>query len=87
MTPRSPNLESGTLNFSMSTTLIPDAAGEPIPPRIQPTPAAAGTPALWPVAERKLLVDGLTRVELLAHPILGKQYAGDYIFQAGQPPL
>ena len=38
-----------------------------------------------PVAERKLLVDGLTRAELLAHPILGKQYAGDYIFQAGQP--
>jgi hypothetical protein len=21
----------------------------------------------------------------LAHPILGKQYAGDYVFQAGQP--
>jgi 5,5'-dehydrodivanillate O-demethylase oxygenase subunit len=38
-----------------------------------------------PVAERKLLVDGLTRAELLAHPILGKQYAGEYIFQAGQP--
>jgi 5,5'-dehydrodivanillate O-demethylase len=39
-----------------------------------------------PVAERKLLVDGLPRAELLAHPILGKQYAGDYVFQAGQPP-
>jgi 5,5'-dehydrodivanillate O-demethylase len=39
-----------------------------------------------PVAERKLLVDGLSRAELLAHPILGKQYAGEYIFQAGQPP-
>jgi len=38
-----------------------------------------------PVAERKLLVEGLTRAELLAHPILGKQYAGEYIFQAGQP--
>jgi len=38
-----------------------------------------------PVAERKLLVDGLTRAELLAHPILGHHYAGDYVFQAGRP--
>jgi len=38
-----------------------------------------------PVAERKLLVDGLPRAELLKHPILGHHYAGEYIFQAGQP--
>ena len=38
-----------------------------------------------PVAERKLLVDGLTQAELLAHPILGRHYAGDYVFQAGRP--
>jgi 5,5'-dehydrodivanillate O-demethylase len=38
-----------------------------------------------PVAERRLLVDGLTRAELLKHPILGHHYAGDYVFQAGRP--
>ena len=26
-----------------------------------------------------------TRAELLAHPILGHHYAGDYVFQAGRP--
>ncbi len=39
-----------------------------------------------PVAERRILTEGLSREELLKHPILGKQYAGEYIFQAGQPP-
>jgi 5,5'-dehydrodivanillate O-demethylase len=38
-----------------------------------------------PVAERKLLIEGLTREEFLRHPILGRQYQGEYIFQAGQP--
>jgi 5,5'-dehydrodivanillate O-demethylase len=39
-----------------------------------------------PIAERRILTEGLSREELLKHPILGKQYAGEYIFQAGQPP-
>ena len=38
-----------------------------------------------PVAERDLLINGLTRDEFLRHPLLGRQYAGDYVFQAGQP--
>ena len=47
--------------------------------------AAANHGVKLPVAERKLLVDGLTRAELLAHPILGHHYAGDYVFRAGRP--
>jgi hypothetical protein len=30
-------------------------------------------------------VDGLSRTELLAHPILGHHYSGEYVFQAGRP--
>jgi 5,5'-dehydrodivanillate O-demethylase len=38
-----------------------------------------------PVAERRYLTGSLPRAELLKHPILGKQYEGEYPFQAGQP--
>ena len=38
-----------------------------------------------PVAERRYLTESLTRDELLKHPVLGKQYQGEYPFQAGQP--
>jgi 5,5'-dehydrodivanillate O-demethylase len=38
-----------------------------------------------PIAEREYLTESRPRAELLQHPVLGKQYAGDYIFQAGQP--
>jgi len=37
-----------------------------------------------PIAARHLFTEGLTREQLLAHPILGKHLA-DYPFQAGQP--
>jgi 5,5'-dehydrodivanillate O-demethylase oxygenase subunit len=37
------------------------------------------------VAERRYLTESLGREELLRHPILGKQYQGEYPFQAGQP--
>jgi 5,5'-dehydrodivanillate O-demethylase len=38
-----------------------------------------------PVAERRYLTESLNREELLKHPVLGKQYMGEYPFQAGQP--
>ena len=38
-----------------------------------------------PVAERRYLTESLSRAELLRHPVLGKQYEGEYPFQAGQP--
>lgn len=38
-----------------------------------------------PVAERHYLTASIPRAELLKHPILGKQYQGEYPFQAGQP--
>ena len=38
-----------------------------------------------PVAERKLLTEGLTREELMRHPIHGRQLTEGYPFQAGQP--
>ena len=38
-----------------------------------------------PVAERRFLTESLSREELLNHPVLGKQYQGEYPFQAGQP--
>jgi 5,5'-dehydrodivanillate O-demethylase oxygenase subunit len=38
-----------------------------------------------PVAERKLLTEGVTRVQLARHPILGRQLTEGYPFQLGQP--
>ena len=38
-----------------------------------------------PVAERKLLTEGLPLVELAKHPILGRQLTEGYPFQVGQP--
>jgi 5,5'-dehydrodivanillate O-demethylase len=38
-----------------------------------------------PIAERRFLTDSVPREELLRHPVLGKQYEGEYPFQAGQP--
>ena len=38
-----------------------------------------------PIAERKILTEGLTRDELLKHPLFGRQLTGDYVFQFGQP--
>ena len=38
-----------------------------------------------PVAEREILTEGVTREELLKHPLLGKQLTGGFPFQAGQP--
>ena len=46
---------------------------------------ALNTGVPLPVAERRYLTESLTRGELLKHPILGKQYEGEYPFQAGQP--
>ena len=39
-----------------------------------------------PIAERKLLTEGLTREELANHPIHGRQLTEGYPFQQGQPP-
>ena len=39
-----------------------------------------------PIAERGLLIDGVTRDELARHPILGRQLTEGYPFQTGQPP-
>jgi 5,5'-dehydrodivanillate O-demethylase oxygenase subunit len=39
-----------------------------------------------PVAERKILTEGLTREELANHPIHGRQLTDGYPFQQGQPP-
>jgi 5,5'-dehydrodivanillate O-demethylase len=38
-----------------------------------------------PVAERKLLIEGLPRAELAKHPVLGRQLTEGYPFQIGQP--
>jgi 5,5'-dehydrodivanillate O-demethylase oxygenase subunit len=38
-----------------------------------------------PVADRKYLVDGVTREELMRHPVLGKHLTDGYPFQIGQP--
>jgi 5,5'-dehydrodivanillate O-demethylase len=38
-----------------------------------------------PIAERKLLTEGLTREELANHPIHGRQFTEGYPFQQGQP--
>jgi 5,5'-dehydrodivanillate O-demethylase oxygenase subunit len=38
-----------------------------------------------PVADRKYLVDGVTREELERHPVLGKHLTEGYPFQIGQP--
>ncbi len=38
-----------------------------------------------PIAERELLTKGITREESFRHPVLGRQFAGDYPFHAGQP--
>jgi len=38
-----------------------------------------------PVAERKLLIEGLPLAELAKHPILGRQLTQGYPFQVGQP--
>lgn len=38
-----------------------------------------------PVAERKLLTEGLALKDLLRHPIHGRQLTEDYPFQLGQP--
>jgi len=38
-----------------------------------------------PVAERKLLIEGVTREELARHPVLGRQLIEGYPFQVGQP--
>ena len=38
-----------------------------------------------PIAERKLLTEGLTREELVKHPIHGRQLTHGYPFQQGQP--
>ncbi len=46
---------------------------------------AANVRVPLPVAERRYLTASLPRAELLKHPILGKQYEGEYPFQAGQP--
>jgi 5,5'-dehydrodivanillate O-demethylase oxygenase subunit len=46
---------------------------------------AANVGVRLPVAERRFLTESLSREELLKHPVLGKQYEGEYPFQAGQP--
>jgi len=46
---------------------------------------AANVSVRLPVAERRFLTESLSREELLKHPVLGKQYSGEYPFQAGQP--
>jgi 5,5'-dehydrodivanillate O-demethylase oxygenase subunit len=38
-----------------------------------------------PIAERRYLTESISREELVSHPVLGKQYLGEYPFQAGQP--
>ncbi|MBV9743603.1 MAG: aromatic ring-hydroxylating dioxygenase subunit alpha [Acidobacteriia bacterium] len=38
-----------------------------------------------PVAERKLLTEGVTLEELARHPVLGRQLVDGYPFQTGQP--
>src|SRR5215472_14663708 len=38
-----------------------------------------------PIAERKVLTEGLTREQLLKHPIYGRQLTEGYPFQLGQP--
>ncbi|MBV8842563.1 MAG: aromatic ring-hydroxylating dioxygenase subunit alpha [Bryobacterales bacterium] len=38
-----------------------------------------------PIAERKVLTEGLTREQLLNHPIYGRQLSEGYPFQLGQP--
>ena len=38
-----------------------------------------------PVADRRYLIDGVTREELLRHPVLAKHLTHGYPFQAGQP--
>ena len=38
-----------------------------------------------PIAERKILTEGLTREELVKHPIHGRQLTEGYPFQQGQP--
>lgn len=38
-----------------------------------------------PVAERRYLAEGVTRAELLRHPLLGRQITDGYPFQLGQP--
>jgi 5,5'-dehydrodivanillate O-demethylase len=39
-----------------------------------------------PVAEREILTEGLTRQELVNHPIHGRQFTEGFPFQQGQPP-
>jgi 5,5'-dehydrodivanillate O-demethylase len=39
-----------------------------------------------PVAERKILTEGMSREELAKHPIHGPQLTEGYPFQQGQPP-
>ena len=46
---------------------------------------AANVCVRLPVAERRYLTESIGREELLKHPVLGKQYSGEYPFQAGQP--
>ena len=46
---------------------------------------AANISVRLPVAERRFLTESVSRAELLKHPVLGKQYEGEYPFQAGQP--
>jgi 5,5'-dehydrodivanillate O-demethylase len=46
---------------------------------------AANVAVPLPIAERRFLTESLSREELLRHPVLGKQYEGEYPFQAGQP--
>jgi 5,5'-dehydrodivanillate O-demethylase len=38
-----------------------------------------------PIAERKILTEGLTREQLVRHPIHGRQLTDGYPFQKGQP--
>ena len=38
-----------------------------------------------PVAERRILTEGLTRDQLAKHPLLGRQLTEGYPFQIGQP--
>jgi 5,5'-dehydrodivanillate O-demethylase oxygenase subunit len=46
--------------------------------------AAENTARMLPVAERKMLIDGLSLEDLAKHPVMGKHLKG-YVFQAGQP--
>jgi 5,5'-dehydrodivanillate O-demethylase len=38
-----------------------------------------------PVADRKVLIEGLTLEEFKKHPLFGPQFTKGYLFQAGQP--